>query len=86
MVATHSRVSLSTLSSYRNVAAAQSLCATPCRRYLVKWVGYNESANSWEPAINLDDTLAGMGRRGGRGNIGSRAAAQSEIASCLTWN
>jgi hypothetical protein len=28
------------------------------RRYLVKWVGYPDSENTWEPAANVEDTEA----------------------------
>jgi len=35
--------------------------------------------------INLDETLAGMGRRGGRGNIGAQRAALSDMSSLLSW-
>ena len=37
------------------------------------------------PVVNLDDTLAALGRRGGRASLGARRAAQSEILSSLTW-
>ena len=35
--------------------------------------------------VNLDDTLAGIGRRGGRANLGAQRARQSDMSSLLSW-
>ena len=35
--------------------------------------------------VDLDETLAGMGRRGGRSNLGAQRAQLSEISSLLSW-
>lgn len=43
-------------------------------------------ADGVAPVVNLDDTLAGIGRRGGRATLGARRAAQSEISSLLSWD
>ena len=35
--------------------------------------------------IDLDETLAGMGRRGGRGNLAAQRAQLSDMSSLLSW-
>ena len=47
-------------------------------------IDLSDSASA--PVVNLDDTLAAMGRRGGRDTLGARRAAQSEISSLLSWD
>ena len=36
--------------------------------------------------VDLDDTLAGLGRKGGRSNLGAMRAAKSEMSSLLAWS
>jgi len=46
----------------------------------------SDSKPATPSVVDLDATLSGIGRKGGRGNLGALRAARSEMPSLLSWS
>ena len=80
-----SRPPTASLSLSQANAAAASTANVPPAASKPPGTANSLSMRELAAVVNLDETLAGMGRRGGRGNIGAQRAALSDMSSLLSW-